>query len=140
MGLDDLQGMMNTVSFYWDLNNETRAWSERFRKDFKGEFPTEPQAGVYSAVMHYLKAIQAAGTDENSARGAKDARMPVNDFMSKNVKVREDGQVMRDAYLMQVKAPSESKYPYDYYKLVETIPGERAFKPLSESECPLVKK
>jgi branched-chain amino acid transport system substrate-binding protein len=140
MGLNDLQGMMNTVSFYWDLNDETRAWSERFRKAFKGEFPTEPQAGVYSAVMHYLKAIQAAGTDETGAVVRKMRELPVNDFMSKNVKIREDGQVMRDAYLMQVKAPSESKYPYDYYKLVETIPGERAFKPLSESECPLVKK
>lgn len=140
MGLADLQGMLNTVSFYWDLNPETRAWTKRFRERFKGEFPSEPQAGVYSAVMHYLKAVKAAGTDEAQAVARQMRKMPVKDFMTNNAVVREDGQVLRDMYLMQVKAPSESKYAYDYYKLVRTIPGAQAFKPLADSDCPLVKK
>lgn len=140
MGLQDLQGMLNTVSFYWDMNDETRAWSKRFQSRFNGRFPSEPQAGVYSAVMHYLKAVQAAGTDEAKAVAAQMRKTPVNDFMTKNATIRVDGQVARDMHLMQVKAPPESKYPYDYYKLVRTIPGDQAFKPLSQSECPLAKK
>lgn len=140
MGLEDLQGMLNVVSFYWDMNEETRAWTKRFRERFKGEFPSEPQAGVYSAVTHYLKAVAAAGTDEAQAVAREMRKLPVKDFMTNDAVVREDGQVARDMYLMQVKAPSESKYPYDYYKLVRTIPGAQSFKPLSESECPLVKK
>jgi branched-chain amino acid transport system substrate-binding protein len=140
MGLTDLQGMLNTVSFYWDLNDESRAWTKRFRERFNGQFPSEPQAGVYSAVMHYLKGVKAAGTDEAQAVAREMRKMPVKDFMTNNATIRADGQVARDMYLMQVKAPSESKYAYDYYKLVRTIPGAQAFKPLSESECPLVTK
>ncbi len=140
IGLADLQGTMNTVSFYWDMTPETRAWTTRFRERFKGQFPAEPQAGVYSAVTHYLKAVQAAGTDDAKKVADEMRKLRVNDFMTNNAQVREDGQVLRDMYLMQVKSPEESKYPYDYYKLVKTIPGDVAFKPRAESECPLINK
>ena len=138
MGLADLQGMLNTVSFYWDLNVETRAWTKRFRERFNGQFPSEPQAGVYSAVSHYLKAVKAAGTDEAQAVQRAMRKLPVRDFMTRNASIRPDGQVARDMYLMQIKSPAESKYPYDYYKLVRTIPGAEAFKGVKDSECPLV--
>ncbi len=140
MGLQDLQGMLNTVSFYWDMNDDTRGWTKRFRERFGGRYPSEPQAGVYSAVTHYLKAVKAAGTDEAKAVADQMRKTPVNDFMTKNATIRVDGQVARDMYLMQIKSPTESKYAYDYYKVVRTIPGDKAFKPLAESECPLVKK
>jgi branched-chain amino acid transport system substrate-binding protein len=128
-----------TESFYWDQNDETRAWSKRFIAEAK-KVPSMVQAGVYGEVTHYLKAIEAAKTDEPKAVMAKMREMPINDFMTKNGKLREDGRVMRDMYLFQVKAPSESKYQYDYYKQLAVIPAEQAYRPLSESECPLVKK
>jgi branched-chain amino acid transport system substrate-binding protein len=98
------------------------------------------QAGVYGEVTHYLKAIDAAKTDDPKKVVEKMREMPINDFMTKNGKIREDGRVMRDMYLFEVKKPSESKHKFDYYKLISTIPAEKAFRPLSESECPLVKK
>jgi branched-chain amino acid transport system substrate-binding protein len=98
------------------------------------------QAGVYGAVMHYLKAIATAGTDDGPKVVEEMRELPINDFMTKNGKLREDGRVLRDMYLFQVKKPEESKYPFDYYKLLATIPAAEAFRPLSESECPLVKK
>jgi branched-chain amino acid transport system substrate-binding protein len=102
--------------------------------------PTMVQAGVYGAVTHYLKAIAAAKTDESAKVMAQMREIPINDFMTKNGKLREDGRVMRDMYLFEVKKPAESKGKYDYYKQLATIPAEKAFRPLSESECPLVKK
>jgi len=102
--------------------------------------PTMVQAGVYSAVTHYLKAVQAAGTDDSAAVMAKMRATPVNDFFAKNGKVREDGRMVHDMYLMQVKKPEESKYPWDYYNVRQVIPGDQAFLPLSQSKCPLVKK
>ena len=139
LGLQTAQGLVLTSAFYWDQNDETRAWSKRFMAEAK-KVPTMVQAGVYGEVTHYLKAIEAAKTDEPKAVMAKMRELPINDFMTKNGKLREDGRVMRDMYLFQVKAPSESKYQYDYYKQLAVIPAEQAYRPLSESECPLVKK
>ena len=139
LGLDAAQGLLLTESFYWDMNDETRAWSKRFFERFK-KMPTSTQAGDYSSTMHYLNAVQAARTTEAEAVMAKMRELPVNDFFAKNGKIRIDGRMVHDMYLMQVKAPSESKGPWDFYKLLATIPGDEAFRPLSESACPLVKK
>ncbi|WP_018988414.1 ABC transporter substrate-binding protein [Aromatoleum toluclasticum] len=139
LGLDATQGMYLTTGFYWDRNEETRAWSKRYFERMK-RMPTMAQAGDYSATYHYLKAIKAAGTDEAKAVMAKMREMPVNDFFAKNGKVRVDGRMVHDMYLAQVKKPSESKYPWDYYHIREVIPGDEAYIPLAESKCPLVKK
>lgn len=138
LGLETAQGLLLTQAFYWDLNEETRAWSKRFFALHKA-MPTMGQAGTYSAVLHYLKAVAAAGTDEASAVAKKIKDLPVNDFFAKNGKVREDGRMVHDLYVFEVKKPSESKEPWDYLKLVRTIPGDEAFRPLAESECPLIK-
>jgi branched-chain amino acid transport system substrate-binding protein len=139
LGLQTAQGLVLTESFYWDQTDETRAWSRRFMDQIR-HVPTMVQAGVYGAVTHYLKAIAASGTTDGIKVVAKMREIPIDDFMTKNGKLREDGRVMRDVYLFQVKTPAESKYPYDYYKQLATIPAAQAFRPLSESECPLVKK
>jgi branched-chain amino acid transport system substrate-binding protein len=102
--------------------------------------PTMVQAGNYSAVTHYLKAIQAAGTDDTAAVMKKMKEMPVNDFFAKNGKIRADGRMVHDMYLVQVKKPEESKYPWDYYHVRQVVPGEQAFTPAAESKCPLMKK
>jgi len=139
IGLPDTQGMLLTTSFYWDRDDATRAFARRFMERH-GRMPTQFQAGVYSSIMHYLKAVQAAGTDEAKVVVAKMREMPVNDFYAKNGKIREDGRMVHDMYLMQVKAPAESKGEWDLFKLVETIPGDRAFRPLDAGGCPLVAK
>jgi len=139
LGLKAAQGTYITEAFYWDMNNETRAWSKRFFEKMK-RMPNMIQAGVYSSISHYLKAVKAAGTDETGAVMAKMKAMPVNDMFAKNGKLREDGRMVHDMYLMQVKKPEESKYPWDYYHIRQTIPGDQAFIPLSKSTCPLVKK
>lgn len=139
LGLDATQGMYLTTGFYWDFNDDTRAWSKRYFDRMK-RMPTMVQAGNYSSVYHYLKAVKAAGTDEAKAVMAKMREMPVNDFFAKNGKVRIDGRMVHDMYLAQVKKPAESKYPWDYYHIRQVIPGDEAFMPLSESKCSLVKK
>ncbi len=139
LGLKAAQGLVLTSAFYWDQNDATRAWSKRFTEQTHKP-PTMVQAGVYGAVSHYLKAIAAAKTDDGPKVVAEMRKLPINDFMTKNGKLREDGRVMRDMYLFQVKSPAESKYQFDYFKQLATIPAEQAFRPLSESECPLVKK
>ena len=139
LGLQVAQGLQMTESFYWDQNDETRAFSKRYAERMGGKKPSMVQAGVYSGVAHYLKAVAAAGTSAGPAVAAKIRELPVNDFMSKNVHVRRDGRVMRDFYLFQVKTPAESKGPWDYYNLVRTIPAEEAARPESEGNCPLVK-
>jgi branched-chain amino acid transport system substrate-binding protein len=139
LGLAAAQGISFVEGFYWDLNDETRAFAKRFFERRKA-MPTALQAGVYSSVSHYLKAIQAAGTDEAKAVAAKMRELPVNDFFAKNGKVRIDGRMIHDMYLVQVKKPSESKGPWDYYNVLATIPAEQTGLPLSESECSLVKK
>jgi branched-chain amino acid transport system substrate-binding protein len=139
VGLQGLQGMLLTVGFYWDRDDETRAFAERFFARV-GRMPTQYQAGVYSSVAHYLKAVQAAGTDEAQAVMAKMREMPVNDFFAKNGKLRIDGRMVHDMYLMQVKSPEESKGEWDLLKQVATIPGDKAFRPLDAGGCPLVTK
>ena len=139
LGLQTAQGMLLTEGFYWDLNDETRAWSKRFFERHK-RMPTSAQAGEYSAVTHYLKAVQAAGTDETGAVMAKMREMPVNDFFAKDGRIRADGAMVHPMDLVQVKQPSESKYPWDYFAIKQVIPGEQAFQPLATSSCPLVKK
>jgi branched-chain amino acid transport system substrate-binding protein len=138
LGLEAAQGLLFTEAFYWDMNDETRAWSKRFFDRFK-KMPTSTQAGDYSSTMHYLNAVKAAGTTDAKPVMAKMRELPVNDFFAKNGRVREDGRFIHDMYLMQVKTPAESKGPWDFYKLLETVPGDQAFRPLSESVCPLVK-
>jgi branched-chain amino acid transport system substrate-binding protein len=139
LGLQTAQGLVLTEAFYWDQNDETRAWAKRFMAEQK-KVPTMVQAGVYGAVTHYLKAIEAANSIDGKTVVAKMRELPINDFMTKNGKLREDGRVLRDMYLFEVKAPADSKYPFDYYKQLATIPADQAFRPLGESECPLVKK
>jgi branched-chain amino acid transport system substrate-binding protein len=131
------QGMILTEAFYWDLNDDTRAFSKRY-KERMGKMPSMNQAGVYSAVAHYLKAVQAAGTDEGKAVVAQMKAMPVNDFFAKNGVVRADGRMVHDMYLMQVKAPAEVKQGWDLYTLLQVVPGEQAYRPLADGGCPLV--
>ena len=132
------QGLVLTESFYWDMNDETRAWTKRYRAK-KDRLPSMLTAGVYSSTLHYLKAVQAAGTDDALPVMAKMREMPVNDVMTKNGKLREDGRLVRDMHLFQVKAPSESKSKDDIYKLIATVPGDKAYRPLNEGKCPLIK-
>lgn len=139
MGLDLAQGLVLTNAFYWDRDDETRAWSKRFYERMK-RMPHMGDAGDYSSTMHYLKAIAAAGTDDAQAVMRKMREIPVNDFFAKNGKIREDGRMVHDMYVYEVKKPSESKGEWDYYKLREVIPGDQAFRPLKDSACPLVKK
>jgi branched-chain amino acid transport system substrate-binding protein len=139
LGLKTAQDMYLTEGFYWDRNDETRAWSKQFFAKHK-RMPTMVHAGVYSAVMHYLKAVKAAGTDDTKSVMAQMKKTPVNDFFAKNGQIRADGRMVHDMYLLQVKKPSESKYPWDYYHVRATIPAAEAFQPLEKSACPLVKK
>ncbi len=140
MGLDVAQGLQITVPFYWDRDDESRAWSKRFTERNKGVIPTYIMAGAYSAATHYLKAVQAAGTDEGKAVAAKMKSMPINDFQMKNVTIREDGQVMRPLYAVQVKTPAESKGKFDLYSIKGEIPADQAFRPMAEGGCDFVKK
>ncbi len=139
LGLKATQTMYLTEGFYWDRNDETRAWSKRFFERQK-KMPTMIQAGMYSAVTHYLKAVKATGSDDTQKVMAWMRKTPVNDFFAKNGSIREDGRMVHDMYLMQVKKPEESKYPWDYYHVRQTIPAAEAFQPLAQSRCPLVKK
>ena len=133
LGLQAAQGLLLTEAYYWDQNDETRAFAKRFAAAYNGKVPTSGQAGVYGAVMHYLKAMAAAGTEDGAKVVAQMRAMPINDFMTTNGHLREDGRVMRDMDLFEVKKPSESKYPYDYYKQLATVPADQAYRPLSES-------
>lgn len=139
LGLESAQGLILSSAFYWDLNDETRAWAKRFIAK-ANKVPTMIHAGTYGAVMHYLKAISAVGTVDGPTVAAKMRAIPVNDFMTKDGVIREDGRLVRDMYLFKVKKPSESKYRFDYYELLATIPGEEAFRPQEEGGCPLLSK
>jgi branched-chain amino acid transport system substrate-binding protein len=139
LGLKAAQGLQFTSAFYWDMNGETRAFSKRFFERVH-RMPTMVQAGVYSATYHYLEAIKALGTKDPDQVMTKMRETPINDFMTKNGRLRIDGRVIRDMYLLEVKKPSESKGPWDYLKVVETVPGDQAFRPLDQGGCPLVKK
>lgn len=139
LGLNAAQGLLLTEAFYWDMNDETRAWSKRFFDRF-GKMPTSTQAGDYSSTRHYLEAVKVAGTTEAKSVMAKMRELPINDFFAKNGRIRVDGRMVHDMYLAQVKTPAESKGPWDFYNILATIPGDEAFRPLSESACPLAKR
>jgi hypothetical protein len=125
MGLEVAQGLQITAPFYWDQNDDTRAWTKRFLERNKGVLPTYIMAGNYSATMHYLKAVQAAGTDDGKAVMARMKSTPINDFSMKNVRIREDGQTLRPVYIVQVKTPAESKNKNDLYSIKGEIPAEQ---------------
>ena len=137
LGLQAAQGLIITEPFYWDLDDATRAWSKRFFARIS-KMPGSSQAALYSSITHYLKAVARAGTDATDPVMAAMREMPIDDFFTHNGHIRVDGTMVHDMRLFQVKAPDESHYPWDFYKLVETIPGDQAFQPLSESKCPLV--
>jgi branched-chain amino acid transport system substrate-binding protein len=139
LGLDTAKGLLVTESFYWDMNDQTRAWSKRFFERNK-VMPHMVPAGVYGSVMHYLKAVKAAGTTDSATVMKKMKELPINDFMTKNGHLREDGRVLRDFYVFRVKSPKESSGPWDYYEQIAKIPAEDAARPLAESECPMIKK
>jgi branched-chain amino acid transport system substrate-binding protein len=139
LGLDVAKGLYLTTAFYWDMNDEARKWSKRFFEKQK-KMPTMVQAGVYSAITHYLKAVQAAGTDDADAVMAKMKETPVNDFFAKNARIGPDGLHRHDMYLVKVKAPGDSKYPWDYYQIVQTIPAAQAFPSVEQQKCSLAAK
>ncbi|WP_029008098.1 ABC transporter substrate-binding protein [Azospirillum halopraeferens] len=135
LGLASAQDLMLTTGFYWDMDDQTRAWSESFEAK-TGTKPTMVQAGVYSAVRHYLKAVEAAGTDEAGAVARQMRELPVSDMFARNAKLLPNGRLIHDMYLARVKTPAESKGAWDYYEIVRTIPGEEAYASLAESGCP----
>ena len=142
IGLQTAQGLLLTEAFYWDLNEGTRAWSERFVKRNGDRYPTMNQAGTYASILHWMKAV-AAMPDKSAARSGRSAveamkAMPTDDALFGKGSIRIDGRKIHDMYLFEVKSPSESKQPYDYYDVVSTIPGDQAFRPLKDSGCPLV--
>ena len=139
LGLNTAQGMLLTTGFYWDLDEQTRKFGRRFFDRYK-KMPTMIHAGVYSATTNYLKAVQAAGTDDPDAVIAQLRKMKLDDFMMRHAQLRPDGVVQHDMYLAQVKKPSESKYPWDYYIIKATIPAAEAFQPLATVNCPMLKK
>jgi branched-chain amino acid transport system substrate-binding protein len=139
VGLETAQGLLLAEAFYWDLNDETRAFSKRFMARTK-RVPTSAQAGVYSSITHYLQAVKAAGTTDSAAVMKIMKDTPINDMFAKNGRIRDDGRMVHDMYLFEVKKPSESKGRWDDYKLVTTVPGDQAFQSLELSRCPLVKK
>ncbi|MDN3221474.1 ABC transporter substrate-binding protein [Pseudomonas nunensis] len=139
MGLEVTQGLMLTTGWYWDMNDESREWAQRYFKR-TGKMPGMVPAGIYSATTHYLNAIKATGSDDAQTVRAQMVATPVNDMFAKNGKIRVDGRMVHDMYLAQVKTPAESKGEWDLYKIVRTIPGEEAYRPLAESKCKLVTK
>ena len=139
LGLKATQGMYLTEGFYWNHNDETRAWSKRYFAQMK-RMPTMVHAGQYSSVMHYLKAVKAAGTDQTGKVLAQMKKTPVNDFFAKNGQIRDDGRMVHDMLLLQVKKPAESTTPWDYYHVKATIPAAEAFTPVAASRCALLKK
>lgn len=139
LGLQAAQNLEMTTGFYWDMDDEKRVWSKKFFERH-GKMPTMVQAGTYSAARHYLKAVEAAGTDDGPAVAAKIKEMPVNDMFAKNGKILPNGRMVHDMFLVRVKKPNESKAPWDYYQVLRTIPGEQAFATFEESGCKLAAK
>jgi branched-chain amino acid transport system substrate-binding protein len=143
LGLKVAQGLSFTETFYWDQNDDTRAFSKRFSERMKNKaMPSMVQAGVYSGLLHYFKSLEAMGGNPHDGAKvvAKMKELPTDDKLFGKGSIRADGRKIHPAYLFEVKKPSESKGPWDYYKLIGTTPGDQAFRPLSESACPLVKK
>jgi len=139
LGLPVAQGLDLTTAFYWDHDDGTRAWTKRYEALNDGKVPTMDQAGVYASVLHYLKAVDALKGKDTAAVMAKMREIPTDDPLFGKGQLRIDGRVTHDMYLYQVKTPAESKYKYDYYKLLATIPADQAFRPLADDNCPLVK-
>ncbi|WP_299312686.1 ABC transporter substrate-binding protein [uncultured Halomonas sp.] len=137
MGLEDTQGLLLTTGWYWNMDDESREWAERYYERV-GRMPTMVQAGIYSSTMHYLETVAELGTDDPVAVRAALGEKPINDFFSRNGRVREDGRMVHDMFLAQVKSPEESEHEWDLYEILATIPAEEAFRPLSESQCKLV--
>jgi branched-chain amino acid transport system substrate-binding protein len=140
LGLNVAQNLIFTDGFYWDANEQTRAWSKEFSIEREGRMPTMVQAGVYSGVLHYLKSVKAAATNDGLKVAEQMKKIKIQDFFAKNGKVRGDGRMIHEMYLMQVKTPQESHGAWDYLKILKTIPAEQAYRPLNQSECSLVKK
>jgi len=140
LGLDKAQGLIMTETFYWDTNDKTRAFAKKFAERNRQIHPTMIHAGVYSATLHYLKAVEALKSDDGTQVIAKMKAMPTDDPLFGKGTIRADGRKVHPAYLFEVKKPSESKGPWDYYKLRSTIPAEQAFRPIDQGDCPLVKK
>ena len=140
LGLEKAQGLILTNTFYWDLNDSTRAWTKRFVAQSGGKYPTMVQAGVYAGVLHYLKAVAALKSDDGAKVVAKMKELPTDDPLFGKGTIRADGRKIHPAYLVEVKKPSESKGPYDYYKVLATIPADQAFRPMDQGDCPLVAK
>ncbi len=138
LGLKDAQGLVLGTSFYWNMSPEAREWSERFMELHSGKAPTQIHAGTYSAVMHYLKAVEAVGSTSGADVTSKMKETPVTDFYSDNTPIREDGRVLRDMHVFQVKAPEDSNHAWDIYTQIMEIDGSEAYRPLSEGNCPLV--
>ena len=139
LGLQTAQGLIFTETFYWDLNDQTRAFAKRMAAANNGKYPTMVQAGVYAGVLHYLKAIEAAKTDDGTKVVEQMKKMPTDDPLFGKGRIRADGRKLHPAYLVEVKKPSESKGPYDYYKIRSTIPADQAFRPEKDGGCELVK-
>ncbi len=137
LGLDIAKGMTFVDGFYWDLNSRTRDWAKRFYARRKA-MPTMAHAGVYSGVFHYLRAVRACGTEDARTVASSMRQLAVDDFFAPGSEVRADGRLVHDMYLVEVKPPEESRYPWDYYKVLSVIPGAKAFRPLAEGRCPLV--
>lgn len=139
MGLPAAQGLQFTEAFYWDMNDETRAFAKRFAARMGGKMPSANQAGVYSATLAYLKGVGATGSDDAKDVVPAMKKAPFHDPLFGDVAIRADGRTIHNMYLFQVKKPAESKYPWDYYTLVSTVPADKAFRPMAEGGCPLVK-
>ena len=139
LGLQKAQGLQVTTAFYWDLNDNTRAWAKRFAAANGGKYPTMDHAGVYAEILHYLKAVDSLKSDDGTKVVAEMKKLPTDDILFGKGMVRADGRKLHPVYLVEVKKPSESKGPYDYYKVLQTIPADKAFRPLNEGNCPLVK-
>jgi len=140
LGLDKAQGLLFTETFYWDMNEQTRAFTKRFAPQVRGIHPSMVHAGVYSGVLHYLKAVEALKSDDGTKVIAKMKEMPTDDPLFGKGSIRADGRKIHPAYLFEVKKPSESKAPWDYYKVRATIPADQAFRPIAEGGCELLKK
>ena len=139
LGLASSKGLLATMAFYHDRDDASRAWSKRYFERMQ-KMPGMIQAGVYSSVLHYLRAVQASGTDDARIVATKMRQLRVDDFFAKGGVLRADGRLVHDMYLVQVKPPEESLYPWDYYKILSTIPGEKAFRPLTDGACHLAPK
>ncbi len=138
MGLNAAQGLLLTEAFYWDMNDETRAWAKRFTERTGGKYPSANQAGVYAATLAYLKAVAATGSDDAKDVVPQMKKAPFHDPLFGDMQIRPDGRGVHAIYLFEVKKPAESKYPYDYYKLIETVAADQAFRPIAQGNCPML--